>query len=226
MSYYVYIHTCPNGKRYIGTTIQNPTHRWNNGRGYRSQLFYRAIKKYGWDNIDHKVFKTISEETMFFWEIVLIHKYNTTNQKYGYNISSGGKGNIGFHHSDTTKAKMSCIRKNNTWNCGLHLPDEVRLKISRTKKGVPNDKLRGKKLSESHKESLSKSHKGKQWSQKRRDSYENNKQKYCKKVLVGDMVFDSVKEAAVFLNRRPGTVSTALKRGTQINNYKLRFLNK
>lgn len=35
MSYYVYIHTCPNGKRYVGITTKNPKYRWSKGNGYK-----------------------------------------------------------------------------------------------------------------------------------------------------------------------------------------------
>ena len=55
MSYTVYKHTFPNNKVYIGITSQSVSRRWRNGEGYRNkqQLIYRAILKYGWDNIKH-----------------------------------------------------------------------------------------------------------------------------------------------------------------------------
>lgn len=53
--YYIYIHTCPNKKRYIGLS-KNPKQRWNNGDGYKANLeFYKQIKKYGWENIKHEI---------------------------------------------------------------------------------------------------------------------------------------------------------------------------
>ena len=55
--YTVYKHTCPNGKVYIGITKQKPERRWGiNGRGYKeNEYFYRAIQKYGWQNIKHEI---------------------------------------------------------------------------------------------------------------------------------------------------------------------------
>lgn len=51
--YYVYKHTVPNGKVYIGITKQNPSKRWLNGLGYKhSTYFFNAIVKYGWLNIE------------------------------------------------------------------------------------------------------------------------------------------------------------------------------
>lgn len=55
MSYTVYMHITPSGKMYIGITGRNPLKRWgSNGSGYKGQAFSNAIKKYGWDNMEHK----------------------------------------------------------------------------------------------------------------------------------------------------------------------------
>ena len=43
--YKVYMHICPNGKKYIGITQQDVLKRWNYGNGYKGcVLFYKAIK--------------------------------------------------------------------------------------------------------------------------------------------------------------------------------------
>lgn len=90
--FYVYKHTCPNGKVYIGITSQNPTSRWNGGTGYRkNRHFYRAIKKYGWDNVVHEIlFSGLSEDEAKEKEIDLIALYRSTDAKYGYNRTKGG----------------------------------------------------------------------------------------------------------------------------------------
>lgn len=31
---YLYMHICPNGKKYVGITIQEPNQRWRDGKGY------------------------------------------------------------------------------------------------------------------------------------------------------------------------------------------------
>lgn len=114
MRYFIYIHTCPNGKKYIGqTTFDNPNKRWKLGEGYKSNKhFYNAIQKYGWDNIDHKYFEVETKELMNFWEASLIHHYKTTDRQYGYNKLEGGeKWHKKFNHSEEFKKNLSESRK-------------------------------------------------------------------------------------------------------------------
>lgn len=81
--YYVYIHTCPNYKVYIGMT-KNPIQRWNNGNGYKfNKEFYEDIKKYGWNNIKHELLL----KTYYGWiarmnEKKLIAQYKKAGQCY------------------------------------------------------------------------------------------------------------------------------------------------
>lgn len=91
--YWVYIHTCPNGKRYVGiTTSKKPESRWCEGLGYKyNKHFYSAIVKYGWENITHEVFEVQSPEEMYWLEKYLIAYYLTTCPHLGYNSSTGGK---------------------------------------------------------------------------------------------------------------------------------------
>ena len=121
--YSVYKHTTPNGKVYIGITKQKPVKRWLHGEGYSKQsYFYRAILKYGWDNIKHEVlFTELTREQAESKEVELIAYYKSNQRQYGYNIDRGGrvkrmsdetkekirKANLGKHHSKETCAKLS-----------------------------------------------------------------------------------------------------------------------
>lgn len=95
--YKVYKHTTPSNKVYIGITSQTISKRWQNGRGYiTNEYFYRAIKKYGWENIKHEIlFNNLDKDDACKKEIELIAKYNSTDYHYGYNCSTGGNlGNV------------------------------------------------------------------------------------------------------------------------------------
>lgn len=110
--YSVYIHTCPNGKRYVGITTQKPEDRWFGGLNYRNNAhFFRAIKAYGWENIIHEVITSnITEEQATEMEVNLIKTLNTMNPKFGYNNTSGGE--VGKEYSEESIKKMSENRKN------------------------------------------------------------------------------------------------------------------
>ena len=132
MNYYVYIHISPNGKRYVGLTTQKLANRWNSGKGYRKQkLFMRAIEKNGWANIEHIVYEVNSQKEMKYLEAYLIRYYNTTDKRYGYNITPGGEHPTGYSLSEETKKKMSeCRMGEKHPNYGRKWSDEVKRKMS------------------------------------------------------------------------------------------------
>ena len=107
-NYFVYKHTFPNNKVYIGITQQQPEKRWKNGLGYDShqEIMKRAIKKYGWNNIKHDIlFQNLSKNEACKKEIELIAFYDSTNKEKGYNVSKGGEGTIGVKPNETSKQK-------------------------------------------------------------------------------------------------------------------------
>lgn len=62
----VYIHMMTGLWVYIGQTGQELEERWQNGEGYKqhNQMLYHQIKKYGWENINHILYK----ENLTKWE--------------------------------------------------------------------------------------------------------------------------------------------------------------
>ena len=135
----VYKHTFPNGKVYIGITSVNPLRRWENGFGYRKQpVMFRAICKYGWENIKHEIlFTDLTKKEAEQKEIELIAYYKSNQREYGYNRDCGGncpteemkqhlrEVNLGKHHSEESKRKMSESRKGRkAWNKGRHMPPD------------------------------------------------------------------------------------------------------
>lgn len=124
--FYVYEHLFPNGKRYIGITT-NPKRRWANGLGYNHNKYMkRAIKKYGWHNIQHNIlFENKTKEDAEMLERQLIHIYKSNIPQCGYNIENGG--NCIGKHSEQSKQKMR--------EYALNRPKEHNNKISKAKIG-------------------------------------------------------------------------------------------
>ena len=136
--YYVYLHTnLNNGKKYVGITSQKPNKRWQNGKGYSTQHFSRAIKKYGWNGFSHEIlYSGLSETQAKVMEVSLIHFYNSANPEYGYNVSLGGD-----VVSEETKAKMSEARSGiNNHFYGKHHTEETKKKLSEARSGAKNYK--------------------------------------------------------------------------------------
>ena len=94
--YYVYLHTFPDGKRYVGITSMKPERRWNKGRGYRRRIKGRytqkamayATLKNDWDSIKHEVLASgLTREEAREIESRLIAEYRSNEPEYGYNIA-------------------------------------------------------------------------------------------------------------------------------------------
>ena len=170
--YTVYAHITPNNKRYFGITSTDVKKRWySDGSGYKSQrLFWRAIQKYGWNNIKHIiVVEAVSKEWACQLEKLLIARYNSNDPQYGYNVYSGGDtGPLGFKFP---KEFGEQIRQR---NLGRTLSEETRHKMSLSHKGKPHSKEHnkkvalantGRKLSKEQRDKLSESHRGQVHSQ-------------------------------------------------------------
>ena len=90
-SYSVYKHTCPNSKVYIGITRCKVKDRWKNGLGYEYQVFGRAVRKYGWENITHEVlYENLTEDEAKRLEQELIKEFDSKNPADGSQPPSGG----------------------------------------------------------------------------------------------------------------------------------------
>lgn len=228
--YTVYKHTAPNGKVYIGITGQKPEKRWQNGNHYKGNPhFYRAILKYGWDNIQHDILETgLTKEQACAKEIELIAYYDSTNSDKGYNQSTGGEyGALGVHPSAETRRKLSkSLKGANNPNYGKHKSAETRRKLSESNKRtyLNNPELR-QKLSELHKgkntspearRKLSEAHKGinnpnygKHFSadHRRKISESNRKAVICVETGIS---YSSGAEAAEYIGVTAGAISNAL----------------
>lgn len=168
----VYVHITPNNKLYIGITSLRVNERWNSGYGYHNcKLFWRAIQKYGWDNIRHIILlENLSHEVACECERYLISKYQTNNVDFGYNLTSGGDGIVGYKfskdhchrqsermkgHTVSEETRRKIGNANRVALKGRTLPDEVKTKL----KGRQSP-LKGTHLSEESKRKISEKQKG------------------------------------------------------------------
>lgn len=173
-SYSVYKHTFPNGKVYIGITKRGVKSRWRNGLGYKkNKLMYKAINKYGWQNILHEtLFENLTKAEAENKEIELISFLKSNDPRFGYNINNGG--NCCGTHSKETREKISKALKGKQNCLGREISKEHLEKMkqgflksiengtymlkrgghSQKTKDLISSKLKGKKKSEETKRKL------------------------------------------------------------------------
>lgn len=176
MSWTVYEHITPSGKRYIGiTSKENAEKRWRYGKGYDKETpFGKAIEKYKWENIQHNIlFNDLTEKEAKWLENYLICYYWTFvgfKDCKGYNCTLGGDGSLGYVPTEEARKKISESNKGKTpWNkdkkCGP-ISEQQKQKMSESHKGItpwnkglpsPN---KGKHISEEQKIKMSTSLKG------------------------------------------------------------------
>lgn len=107
---YIYmIKNMVNRKRYIGQTIDKRGHRFyfklNTIKTHYNQYLYNSFVKYGKENFSVNVIDFAgNKEELDKKEEFYIHKYNTMDKNYGYNLKHGG-GN--GKHLEETKEKIS-----------------------------------------------------------------------------------------------------------------------
>ena len=138
----VYIHTSPNGKRYVGITSKTPQERWGaGGNAYKDNIhFWNAIQKYGWNNFQHDIVATdLSLDDACALEIQLISEYHAMDPNYGYNHTTGG--NYSIPDEETRKRLSRAIRKSRKEH------PEINEKISKSLQGHPTSDETREKIS-------------------------------------------------------------------------------
>ena len=154
-----------NGKVYIGFDSKWPNRVTVHKSASKKQdsKFYRAIRKYGWDNFIPEIIyqSTDKEHTLNVMERFFIQQYDSFNN--GYNSTLGGDGTFGLILSDDAKRRISegnkvpkphTIEHNKKISNALRgkkkgpMNENTRQKISNANKGV------SKPMSEEHKKAL------------------------------------------------------------------------
>lgn len=157
-NHFIYTHTSPSGKVYVGQTV-NYKRRWGyNGEHYKNKkadgsyiqgAFARAIDKYGWGNFEHKIIlENISKSEADYAEKYLIKWYKLHN--LSYNITEGGEGTCGPHPplSAERKEKLLVFLHTNPPMKGRHHTEEAKRKISKAFKGRKLSEERRRQMSE------------------------------------------------------------------------------
>jgi len=228
----------PNNKIYIGQTIDfdrrmNEYKNKSNNKKYNI-VVYKAIRKYGWDNVKQEIMFTVPTEFVNELETVMIAEHNATNKKFGYNILEIGRSTIGFRHSEKTKNR---IREQ---KIGISRSDEIRKKISKSLKGKYSNSdnpmfdvhrfgkdapFYNKKHTEESKNKIGASSKGRKHS-------EESKEKQSKLITVyskcGDFIkdFKSISKASVELKTGITSISNNLSnRSKTANGYIFKYNN-
>lgn len=94
---YIYIHTSPSGKSYIGQTTLSIDIRWQQHVAAATNNYNqcialeRAIRHHGANNFKHETMLMINENMLDFYEERFIEMHNTLVPN-GYNLRAGGNG--------------------------------------------------------------------------------------------------------------------------------------
>lgn len=146
----IYKFTSPSGKVYIGQTTdkyRNTQHRHTAYNRKSTRPFYKAIRKYGFENFKYEILKEIECNTkeelnnkLDSLEIYYIALHNATDEKYGYNLCNGGRTNRGYHHSEEYKETLSKKLK------GRKMPPGCVEKAAQNRIGKPMNRVAYKKL--------------------------------------------------------------------------------
>lgn len=218
--YTVYCHTNKlNGKRYFGITSMRPEVRWGNGNNYRSSRHFNfAIEKYGWDGFAHEVIaEGLTKEEACQMEQDLIRKYKTTDDRYGYNLSTGGEsGAAGVVVSAETRAKRSASSKGRT------VSEETRKKLSQAAKGRTfsletlakmSAAKKGKPLSKEHVRKIGDANRGKSLSEETKAKIRESRRYMMRPVYCfeTDTTYESTSEAARQLGLEKANLRATLK---------------
>lgn len=169
-----------NGKIYIGSSTMLKRRKWDHfnklsaGKHGNSHL-QNAYDKYGKEHFHFDILEYIDDvEKLIERENYWIREFRSNNSEFGYNIREDAQSNLGFKHSEETKAKISKNsaskpgelsfsygrtfvmteehkKRISESNMGRICSEETRKKISESNKGKVRSEETKKKISETKK---------------------------------------------------------------------------
>lgn len=168
-----------NGKSYIGFAIdlnnRKKEHHKKAKGDYRKEYFHHAIAKHGAEAFHWEVIK---EDATLEDEIRLIEEHQTFwEMGKGYNLTKGGEGKLGYVVSEETKEKLRIAHTGK-------IPTENQVRVLRENAIA----MRGKKRPKEICEQISRSHKGKVFSEEHKANISKN---HCSKTEAGILMRQS-----------------------------------
>ena len=111
----VYMYTFPNGKRYVGQSVNIKERWWSTAKDARAGVLdfpvLRAIRKYGWDNVTKEVLLVCPQYALDYWEIAMVDAWDSLVEDLGgtgYNAIPAGQARRGRQIGRS-------IARSNTW---------------------------------------------------------------------------------------------------------------
>lgn len=140
---FTYAAIFPNGKKYIGATTRTVEKRKEEHRDSSTRVdnkFYRAINKYGFENVEFREIKEhATKEEMFKEEKILIDRHKT--QTEGYNTTSGGEGCPNIIYTPEIRKNISEGQKKRFSN-----PDELEIHANRKRQWFIDNPIRAEEI--------------------------------------------------------------------------------
>lgn len=162
-----------NEKKYVGQITTKRFKRrqsdWKNlKQPYAGAAINAAREKYGIEAFGFEILKECNDDELDYWETYYIKELNT-KVPYGYNLTDGGEGSKGYHHTEEAKEKnrQTHLGEKNYFY-GKHHTEESKKKISETHKGKETW-MKGKHHTEETKKKLSETAKGRKLSEETRN---------------------------------------------------------
>lgn len=133
-----HIKSLSTGRLYVGSAVSIKK-RWKehlrglDSGNHHSRFLARSWAKNGPSDFEFKILLNCEKEDLILYEQILLDAYRPD-----YNTSPTAGSQLGYRHSEETKAKLKAARSKTVWSpmTGKAHTDEAKAKISKTKTGV------------------------------------------------------------------------------------------
>ena len=159
-----------NGKVYIGRTVgvlrqRINSHKCDVNKRRTNGYLHKAIRRYGFKNFKWQVICICHGiDVLNEMETYYINHYNSMNRDFGYNLTEGGGGMVGWSHSEKSIKKMIEAKLGKP---GKKWSTESKQKMSEAVTGAKNHNY-GKRHTEEHKQKIIKTLIGRKCSEETR----------------------------------------------------------